>query len=82
MAIYSFKNLTFTYSTKNTPTLNKIDLEIEKGGFYIICGKSGSGKSTLLKLMKKELTPRGKCDGQVLYKNTNVNLLDSRVSAQ
>ena len=82
MVIYSFKNLTFTYSTKNTPTLNKIDLEIEKGGFYIICGKSGSGKSTLLKLMKKELTPRGKCDGQVLYKNTNVNLLDSRVSAQ
>jgi putative ABC transport system ATP-binding protein len=31
--------------------LNKLDLDIEKGGFYALMGPSGSGKTTLLNLI-------------------------------
>ncbi|MDE6565972.1 MAG: ATP-binding cassette domain-containing protein, partial [Clostridia bacterium] len=77
MAIYKIENLNFTYSGGTTPVLNNISLQIEEGGFYIICGKSGSGKSTLLKLLKKELSPKGNCTGDIYYNNINLKELDN-----
>lgn len=48
------ENVTKEY-TSGTPTLNGIDLRIEKGEFVFVVGNSGSGKSTLIKLLLKEL---------------------------
>lgn len=81
MAIYDIKNLTFTFKGQEHPVLSSIDLTIEEGGFYIICGKSGSGKSTLLKLLKKEISPNGSVQGEILYNGVNINSLDGRISA-
>ncbi|MDE6967719.1 MAG: ATP-binding cassette domain-containing protein [Clostridia bacterium] len=80
MAIYSIKNLTFKYKNSKNYALHNISLEIEEGGFYIICGKSGSGKSTLLKMMKKELLPNGDLEGEVIYNGKQISQLNGRVS--
>jgi len=65
--ILQAKNLSFSYPEEKTKALNGINLQIEEGRFYIICGGSGSGKSTLLRHFKTELAPRGKQTGQILY---------------
>lgn len=49
-----FSNLTFTYPTKEAPTLKGIDLTISGGSFVGITGPIGSGKSTLFKLLNRE----------------------------
>lgn len=81
MAIYDIKNLTFTFSGQDKPLLSSLNLSIEEGGFYIICGKSGAGKSTLLKLLKKEVSPNGKIEGEILYNGINLSSLDGKVSS-
>lgn len=48
--------VTFQYETQS-PTLNGIDLAIDKGSFVVIVGASGSGKTTLLKLIANLITP-------------------------
>ena len=80
MAIFKIENLNFTYSGAKSCVLRDIDLQIEEGGFYIICGKSGSGKSTLLKLLKKELSPKGNCLGNIYYNGINLMELDGKTS--
>ena len=60
MALLEIKNLSFTYALDSKPSLNNINLEIEKGEFVVICGSTGSGKSTLLKMFKPEIRPKGR----------------------
>lgn len=50
------KNLFFSYSPE-TPLIQNISLEIEKGEKIAIIGKNGKGKSTLLKLLAGEMDP-------------------------
>lgn len=45
--IIEFKNFTFQYGSLGTPTLNNINLSIQRGEKVLIAGPSGSGKSTL-----------------------------------
>ena len=52
MKIIELKKLSFRYSGEDKEVLSDIDLAIEEGGFYVICGASGSGKSTLLRQLK------------------------------
>lgn len=49
------QNVSFAYD--ETDILQGIDLEIKKGGKYLIVGPSGGGKSTLLKLLRKYFNP-------------------------
>ncbi len=67
MNILQAKDLSFSYPEEKTKALNGMNLRIEEGRFYIICGGSGSGKSTLLRHFKTELAPQGKQTGQILY---------------
>ena len=66
--IIEIKNLSFTYPGAEAPTLNELELKIEKGDFIAIVGNNGCGKSTLCKVMNG-LIPHfitGKFEGDVL----------------
>lgn len=67
MKIIELKKLSFRYSGEDKEILSDIDLAIEEGGFYVICGASGSGKSTLLRQLKISLQPVGQRSGRILY---------------
>lgn len=51
MNVLEIKDLSFTYPGGEEPTLNHVQLEIEKGDFVAIVGNNGCGKSTLCKVM-------------------------------
>lgn len=67
MKIIELKKLSFRYSGEDKEVLSDINLAIEEGGFYVICGASGSGKSTLLRQLKTSLQPVGQRSGRILY---------------
>jgi len=56
--------LSFTYPKSPKPTLNNLNLNIERGSFVALVGPNGGGKSTLIRLLAGlyQLT-----DGQILY---------------
>lgn len=80
MALLEIKNLSFTYSASKTKALENIDLTINNGDFVLLCGESGCGKTTLLKLIKKQLRPNGKLEGNILFDGIDIDQLDERKS--
>lgn len=81
MEILRIENLSFTYPLSDSKTLDCINLTVNEGDLILICGKSGCGKTTLLKMIKKQIAPYGQKDGRVLYKGTDIELLDDKTSA-
>lgn len=67
MVNFEVKNLSFSYPNQDKPALKNINLTVNQGQFIVICGKSGSGKSTLLRLLKPELSPKGKLEGETFF---------------
>jgi len=67
VALFTVKDLSFSYPQQSTPALTAIDLTVEAGGFVVLCGRSGCGKSTLLRHLKTVLTPHGTREGEVLF---------------
>ncbi|MCM1286109.1 MAG: ATP-binding cassette domain-containing protein [Acetobacter sp.] len=65
MAVLKTENLSFTYPDSDRMALDSISVEINSGEMILIMGKTGSGKSTLLRMLKKELTPAGKTEGNI-----------------
>ncbi|MDF2821483.1 MAG: transporter related [Clostridiales bacterium] len=51
------KDVEFGYEDDDLIILQDVNLEIKKGGKYLIVGPSGGGKSTLLKLLRKYFNP-------------------------
>jgi ATP-binding cassette subfamily B protein len=47
----SFEDISFTYPSATTPSLEDIDLEIREGDTVAFVGPSGSGKTSLVKLL-------------------------------
>ncbi len=82
MEILSIKNLSFTYPMLNTRALDSVTMTVEQGDFVVLCGQSGSGKTTLLKMFKREITPNGKCSGEVFFKGEPIKDIDDRTSAK
>lgn len=78
MAIVKIENLCFTYPGGTEEALKNISLELEEGGFYVICGRSGCGKSTLLRQMKPMLVPGGRRRGTVWYRGKLLQELSPR----
>jgi putative ABC transport system ATP-binding protein len=57
------------------PILDGVDLEIERGEFFVLLGKSGSGKSTLLNL----ISGVDRVDhGTIVVNGTDITRLDDR----
>lgn len=48
-----FKNVTYTYPTRNAPALNNLSLKIEAGQTIALVGRSGAGKSTIASLLPR-----------------------------
>jgi len=69
--IMDIKDFTFTYESAELPSLNKINLPIEKNKITAMIGPSGCGKSTLLRAMNRihDLYPGNTYEGKIdLYK--------------
>ncbi|MDT8859754.1 energy-coupling factor transporter ATPase [Alkalihalobacillus sp. MEB130] len=73
MAHIECKDVTFTYPDASFPALKNVSLQIEKGQFVVLCGPSGCGKSTLLRLLKNEIKPHGKLDGEIVLDGNKVD---------
>lgn len=62
-----FRNVSFSY--KNTPVLQNINLQIKKGEILAIVGESGSGKSTLVNLLQRFFDPN---EGSILIEGIDI----------
>ncbi len=67
-----FKNVSYSYSDKNLPALNDIDLEIFSGEHIAIVGPSGSGKSTLVNLIFRFFDPES---GKIIFDDQDIRFL-------
>ena len=74
--MYEINNLTFRYMLSDRNSLEQVSLKIKKGKITLIAGPSGSGKTTLLRRLKKELLPKGKRSGKVLYDGQKIEQLE------
>ena len=55
----SIEDVSFTYPTSTTPTLNGISFEVPVGEIVAIVGASGAGKSTLVHILAGLYSPTG-----------------------
>jgi len=69
--VMELKDFSFTYAGAPKPSLNKINLPVEKNKITAMIGPSGCGKSTLLRAMNRihDLYPGNTYEGKInLYK--------------
>lgn len=71
MSVLSLQKISFAYG--NTPVLEDISYEFEKGKMYCIIGKSGAGKTTLLSLLSGLASPDS---GTILYEDKDIRKID------
>jgi cell division transport system ATP-binding protein len=75
--LIQFVNVTKVYPNANAPSLNGINLQIERGDFVFLVGPSGAGKSSFMKLLYREELPTS---GKVVLDGKDVaKLRDSEV---
>ena len=67
MELLAIKDLSFRYAGSDSAAISGVSFSVERGDFLAVCGATGSGKSTLLRLIKRELAPRGKAEGEILF---------------
>lgn len=52
------QNVSFTYTDRTVPALDKFSMQVEGGAFVVLSGPSGSGKSTILALLLGFIQPQ------------------------
>lgn len=65
----TFRNVSFAYPGSESPTLKDININIEKGKFYVIVGENGAGKTTLCRLICRLYDVE---EGEILYCGENI----------
>ncbi|GAA5055135.1 ATP-binding cassette subfamily B protein [Thermocatellispora tengchongensis] len=70
-----FRNVTFTYPGRETPTLRDLSFTVGPGELLVCTGPSGAGKSTVAKLLLRFYDPGS---GQVLLDGVDVRELPLR----
>lgn len=81
MALLAAQHLTVHYPDCESPVLSDVSFSIVPGDFAVLCGASGCGKTTLLQMCKREITPRCRQSGTVLFQDTPLSALDARTAA-
>lgn len=81
MALLEVRDLSFTYNGASQKALDGISFTLDSGEILLLCGESGCGKTTLLKLLKPQLSPLGRREGEILYCGKEIGELDARRSA-
>ena len=81
MALFTFRDVSFTYPQQERTAFEHISFQIEEGAFVVLCGPSGSGKTTLLKHFKPILTPHGARTGERLFRGRPLEELSDREQA-
>ena len=69
-----FENVTAVYAGQDTPALDGVNVDVDKGEFVFLVGASGSGKSTFLRMILREARPTA---GRVYVAGKEVNRLKS-----
>ena len=82
MELLAIKDMSFRYAGSDSAAISGVSFSVERGDFLAGCGATGSGKSTLLRLIKRELAPRGKAEGEILFCGKPLCELDDRKAAQ
>lgn len=72
MEIFKAEKLSFSFPKSEYYGLKDVSFKVEEGTMVLVIGSSGSGKTTLLKHLKPLISPKGKREGTILYKNTPV----------
>ncbi len=81
MALLTLSSLNFTYAGSTSPALKNVSLTVNEGDFILLCGNSGCGKTTLMRLIKPQLAPNGKPDGEILFDGRPLSSLTDREAA-
>ncbi|WP_245984539.1 ABC transporter ATP-binding protein [Streptomyces tateyamensis] len=68
------ENLTYTYPSSDTPSLQKVTLEVRRGEVLALVGENGSGKTTLSKILAGLYLPT---EGAVTWDGVDTCDLDS-----
>lgn len=74
--VIEFKGMSFTHKNTSQPTLNNINLKIDRGMTVAIVGYTGSGKSTLVNLIPRlyDIT-----DGELLIDGNDIRTIPLEV---
>jgi ATP-binding cassette, subfamily B, bacterial len=78
----SVRDLTFTYPSRQAPSLRDLDIDVAPGQVVALVGENGSGKTTLAKLLAGLYLPQKGCiswDGQDLA-TTDISQVRKRVA--
>ena len=70
MEVISCKDLSFAYPKSENNVFSRVNLSVNSGEMVLLIGESATGKSTLLKLLKKEIAPFGKKEGEIAINGT------------
>ncbi len=70
----AFQNVSFTYSDDQSPILNRLNFQLQKGERVGLTGLSGAGKTTILDIILKFYPPS---EGQVLIDGTELKELNT-----
>ena len=81
MEMLTVKDLSFSYPDAAKRAVDGVSFSVKRGELVALCGATGSGKSTLLRLLKRELSPLGSREGDVLFDGMPIDTLDERTAA-
>lgn len=68
-----FRNVSFSYPSRDTPVFRNLNLKIERGQFAAFVGASGCGKTTTISLLERFYSVTG---GEILINGKNLDSLD------
>ncbi len=63
LRLLEFKQVTKTFEGSKKPSVNNLNLKIEKGEFVVFIGPSGCGKTTTMKMVNRLVEPT---EGEIL----------------